>query len=293
MRLQSYINEDSARAKSIDEDDAINLIKKNCMKHVKGLKSKSRIDIYRGTYTSIPNGFGYLDPRQGRERVSANTYNHMTLLMDNLPSWKAYPKRGRSVICSVSANIAENFGEAVYYVYPYDKCKIGIVPDSDIWAAFEALGVETVENFTIFLNRLDISDKSWNTLKQDLSEVYDNDTVDQYDLHILDMKSVKEAIDLTIRQYGHWAGYSTEAFDFFANYVKKVVNEYAKTGKRPAKNSFIKNLDYELSPRSNDFALGFPSSKHKDNEVWIGNAPMILVINDKRHTDALKDEGLL
>lgn len=290
MRLQAFIiNED--RTQSIQKEEAIGLIKKNCMKHVKGLKNGSRATIYRGTWSNIRTGYGVLDPRKGTPRESANTSNHMTLLMDNLPSWKKFPLRSRSVICSTDKRTAYNFGDR-YYVYPYDKCIFGTAPAGDVWGAFEALGVDSVDEFNAFLTRTgapSVSDKSYSALKDDISNVYDNDIINDYDLHILDMKSVEEARKLVIEKYGHWH-MDYGSFPFFERYVTRHLDAYIKSGKRPAKNTFMKYMDYELSPNSNDFHFGAPTPRHKDNEIWIGGAPVILVSLDE---EILKDEGLL
>lgn len=95
------------------------------------------------------------------ERKSANTYNHYTLLLDNLPSWRWYPKRSRSLICSTSQSRATKYG-TVYLVLPFNEAKIGVCSKDDIWRGFNLdtnLGV-----FVEDLKEVEISDDSYQQL---------------------------------------------------------------------------------------------------------------------------------
>lgn len=77
------------------------------------------------------------DPTKG-DRRSANTSNHYTLLMsDELPSWKQWPKRSRSLICTGNENTAEGYSDgAPYIVLPFGDPAIGICPSIDFWYSF-------------------------------------------------------------------------------------------------------------------------------------------------------------
>ena len=87
--------------------------------------------IWRG-FKSLGVKFAKLDPSQG-ERKSQNTSNHYTMLMDNSPYMKGWPKRGRSFICSSGYSYPSSFG-SVYMMIPFDGVKIAVCPYRDLWA---------------------------------------------------------------------------------------------------------------------------------------------------------------
>ena len=92
--------------------------------------------IYRGMGTSNLN-LNWKKPRlikpgPGRPRKSANTYNYYTLIINNSPDWKYFPKR--EIICTTESAFAEGYGN-VYRVYPKNGAKIGICPEDDIWGS--------------------------------------------------------------------------------------------------------------------------------------------------------------
>lgn len=272
MRLESFILNES-RSKTIDLERALDLIHTNCGKHVQGLLKGSRPSIYRGTYTNIRGGYALLDPTRGRARISANTSNHMTLLVDNLPSWKNYPKRSKSAICSTSDGYAGNFGN-IFYVYPYDKCKIGISAYDDFWEGFSVL-TDDVSVFNETLHDKGVSGESYIGLSNDLAQIYDVEILETFKLWAEDGgHGEEEAFDVVMPKYGY--SYSQKSEPFYS-YVKQLLLTYSKTGKMVKKGTFLKHLNKILDPKKNGFELDNLSMKHKNREVWIGNAPMVMV----------------
>ena len=128
MRLLEYI--ETQRGKTISKIKAEELLN---TKHSKAFNSKT--PIYRGVH-----GYGdyvYIDPSKAKSpRVSANTYNYYTLIMDNSNVWKKYPKRSHSLICSTDERYASDFGDGeTYSIFPQNNASIGVCPGSDIWGA--------------------------------------------------------------------------------------------------------------------------------------------------------------
>jgi hypothetical protein len=106
-----------------------------CEEHAPSyLKLIDKHPIWRGMDERVQ---GIIDTNKFN-RVSANTYNHYTLWMDNHNSWAEYPKRSKALICSNDYHVAEGFG-SVKLIIPADKNKIGICPDSDLWTSFSHL----------------------------------------------------------------------------------------------------------------------------------------------------------
>ena len=107
------------------------------------------IDSYASIYRGMNNISTYLivDPKNF-ERVSANTSNYYTTLMDNFSEWNAYPKRAKSLICSTDSETAEQYGGFVYYVFPLElNSKFGKCSKSDIWYSFRQSGIYSLDDF--------------------------------------------------------------------------------------------------------------------------------------------------
>ena len=121
MRLKNYLVEQAGRTKNLSLDEAVVIVKKNCMKAYNAYKNESS-QIFRGIDESSYS-CGYIDPKKGVRR-SANTTNHYTLIMDNSSKWTKYPKRSQSIICSSSQRSAEVM---VLYIWYYLMIKQGLV----------------------------------------------------------------------------------------------------------------------------------------------------------------------
>jgi hypothetical protein len=136
MRLRKFINE--GRSKSITIEEAVEAIKNKCTDFI-----KNGSIVYRGVDDA--RDAALIVSPANFERKSRNTSNYYTLLMDNLPAWKSYPKRSKSIICATDIEYASNMGYA-YRVYMFDGSKIGVCPTNDLWESF-GLDVDSLEIF--------------------------------------------------------------------------------------------------------------------------------------------------
>lgn len=108
-----------------------------------------RTVIYRGC--SQVQKYLEANPQNG-QRKSANTTNYYTVALSQLPAFKDYPPRDRSLICSTSKSYAEEFVRqysGVYAVFPVNGTKIGMINDGDMWDTYldfcgETLTIERV-----------------------------------------------------------------------------------------------------------------------------------------------------
>jgi hypothetical protein len=110
------------------------MIENNCKEILEKYRnSPSR--IYRGTYKA--ENIYFTNPKTSK-RQSQNTLNFYTVLFDNLPSWKNYPKRGNGVICSSYGLYVSGYSTSggPFVAFPYDNTNIGVCPRSDIWECF-------------------------------------------------------------------------------------------------------------------------------------------------------------
>jgi hypothetical protein len=111
--------------------------------------------FHKGLYiqriiSTFNDDFGVIYPKKG-ERESRNTNNIYTLIINESPKWKMYPKR--EVICS-----SEKYN-SVYSVFPFNGAKIGVCKDYDMWGSFSKLGFsapifnEALENVLKLFNK--------------------------------------------------------------------------------------------------------------------------------------------
>lgn len=137
MRAADFIleNDNDPRSQNHDSlsfEQVYALLKTNCSEALKAFSTGHQ--IYKGL--QLTGNFYKTDPSL-IERASANTYNYYTILFSNLPNWKAYPKRSRSLICSTSYQKAKSYaaGNNPFLVMPFDGARIGICPTEDIWTS--------------------------------------------------------------------------------------------------------------------------------------------------------------
>ena len=163
-RFDAYLLEARSRGKGITEDTARELIGKHCKQAVSAFKSRISNRIYRGVNKT--DSFISIDPTKGIRRSTNEIPNYYTFIMSNDKSWKSYPKRARSLICTTDRVTASEFvgnSGTIYNVFFYDGAKIGVAPDIDIWDAWEnSISIPV----TTYLNRImDVFNKAYGTNK--------------------------------------------------------------------------------------------------------------------------------
>jgi len=256
-KLIHYITE--SRAKSIDDDKARSLLENECSDaHAAFNKGKK---LFRGYYQS-ESSLLFIDPKQGKPRESAYAgSNYYTLLMDNLPSWKKYPKRSQGIIMSSSFQKAAQYTyniDNVYIVFPYNKSKLAVAPEDDIFFSFNIFNEFNMimgngRTFNEFIDKLmnitgyKRGDKSWTMLKKGLQD-FDSDTA--------------------IEEYG-------------AVYGKYETKEFKEFMQKYYKGDLLKTLDTVLDPQKNKFRLTTDINKiPADREVWTSDKCLMVKIDE-------------
>jgi hypothetical protein len=253
MRLKQYINE--GRSVSITELKALKYIKMHCMNAWFGHK------IYRGN-RKLDDDYYLLDASTYDERTSPFADNNFyNLLLSNLPSWKKYPKRNKSVICTTSSHNAENRGNGTYYyVLPVDNAIIGVCPAGDIWDSFYASDIDLgtfSSDLEIFL--YDQVSKSARDTDRDYDEFVS--VCEKAD-------RLKKEEELNIDEVSAW----------LEKYIMSPL-------------PLIEYLDKILSPKKNKFKLVKSGHDLYDNrEVWT-DAKCILVKDISRLGALLSNDG--
>lgn len=167
--------------KDINVEDTIDLIKNNeYFSHdkiiFKGITSSKYL-----TFTLNSNNY---------ERKSANTLNYYTILFDNLSSWKEYPKRSRSHICSTFEQYSKNYGN-IYVVIPLENQKIAICSKDDIYYSFKF--TKSLGWFNNFLEEINTKEEYNDILDKLIEHKYlFNDKINKTDFKIKNKKDIDE-----------------------------------------------------------------------------------------------------
>lgn len=260
MRYHELI--ERRKRRSAPADVPLETIKEYCP-HVFAYYNKDSrvhgdIPLYRGVRSTTSKSILYGDSSSGTLRKSANTSNYYTVMFDHiLPSWKDYPDRSRSWICSSHMGTAAGYGVS-YIIMPIGNPILGICPREDIWISFKRLfndeGVDLDDLNSAFRNMANIFLKGKKGTKlgdneDDMRKLFSIiDSIPKKDLH-------KFMVD------------NSKRITFLA---EEIIRKY----KRSKANSFVDYIDIFLSPAKNGFKLMnlseyLASAKiNDDKEIW-------------------------
>ena len=135
LQTYEYWKDGEKSVKKIELKDLQSMIEKHC-------KDFSWVDhpIYRGMYNNDVlnlNDAMLFKPRLSK-RMSENTQNYYTWIIDNSPAYKEYPDRSKSLICTDDRVTSEYFGnEECWRVIPFDGAKIGVCSSLDLWGSYD------------------------------------------------------------------------------------------------------------------------------------------------------------
>lgn len=251
--------------KELAGEDAYKYVQRYCGNALNLYKQGHQ--LYRGIDRAVKSE-AFLSPRIETPRPSAHTSNLYNTLMSNLESWKAFPPRNRSLICSTDYEYPAKFGK-VYSVFPLDGFKLGICPEEDLWIAFHYLFGElkpihrmnqfngAILDFVAFIQKNVEHDLNINieTLKdtsniQEIQEVF----------HVIDMEidglSPKELADLRTKSSNPFAKYYL---------IPTKVNQ-----------GMMKAIDQLLDPDHNGFFTQTNNITTGNFEAWT-DSPCIMI----------------
>lgn len=192
-----------------DENIALEQIKTNCSEAISALKTG--VKIFRG----IPSYDEYIliDPKL-KMRKSTTGLEYYNILMSNLPNWRKFPRRDRSLICSTSESTADLFARisnkgTTYLVLPFNGAKFGVCPSDDIFGS--KLNIKNgmgFDSINLFYSKARISDYSFKDLlitgfknKNSLSSRF----LDDYDMPLRQefekVKTLREFLALLQKLY--------------------------------------------------------------------------------------------
>jgi len=249
MRFRQFLKEESNHY-DVEIKDIIKNVDSKYLKHF--LDDEEGNFIYRGKNKKTHNAIVISD--NPKQRQSANTSNEFTLLQSHiLPSWKNWPKREESFICSTNPDYAGNFGP-VFLVLPFGNPDIGVCSKFDIWESFSKLRYFSyVEHTPLFNNAM----RALNALINK-NDSWKLDTV-------VDIKNLIEKID------------KYEDKDELINQLTKSSHNdlpISLLEKTKESESFLKVIDELLNPDDNGFKkmtaekLFKSGESYDDREVW-------------------------
>ena len=142
IRLKHLITEDQTdpnhnieggtRSVGLEIDVAKKIFKKRCGEYRSVRYTGSQ--IFRGLAYTNPRPLLFVRPSKSY-RMAKNTDNFTNAILDIIPSWRDWPKRSKSIVCSSREGSAQFYGK-VFEVFPFDGAIIGICPSRDFWDSF-------------------------------------------------------------------------------------------------------------------------------------------------------------
>ncbi len=209
-------------------------------------------------------------------RISLNnSYNYYNRLLSNiLNSWKHYPKRNQSFICTSSYEYAAHWSDVVNLVLPINGTKLGICPRWDMWRSFtEHSDIERMLYFNI-----DIS-KFFSIINDTLADVHDyifkyEDNKEVYRYIVKTESNIKKLTENKVNdliEYFHADMYNANIFEYI---IRSVYNDTE---------TIISCLDDILNPEKNEFRTEFIESYsipiNKQRELWFSNEAIFIRID--------------
>lgn len=243
---------ESSRAVALSKEEIMDEIASKCKDALKHYRKGKK--FYRGVRFGKDKPYQYIEPSK-HDRVSANTNNLYTVIIDNSDMWDGYPKRSKSVICSVYEGTANGYGRPML-VFPKDGYRIGVCPSFDMWDSFSKSGIHNgLGDFNI-----DFIDYAHGMLgryvKKEEVETYNN------------VKKLCKEIDTAI-EAGVNPKNSKMSNKLFLNTVHSATSSIFKYIKS-YRGNMLESLESLLAPNKNGFKVvtSIGSLPDGDEEVW-------------------------
>jgi hypothetical protein len=206
----------NTRSKVIDRNQAINIITEKCYNF-----SRNGISIYRGMLNN--DDYLYIKPTD-YVRISQNTNNIYTTIIDNSPYWKEYPKRSKSIVCSTNFYTSEQYGD-IYIVIPFNNSNWGVCSSNDIWVSFDyirnVLNFYNMEDFNLIIGNM-ISKEKLPTDQNELLDIlkninYENIIIDNYS--DIEFNNLEKTIYNLLKDYNN-------LYDLLIDITKPDINKF-------------------------------------------------------------------
>lgn len=236
------------------------------------LRNAKHAQLWRGMGKHVS---GIIDTN-AFNRKSANTYNYYTLWMDNHPSWKDYPKRSKSLICTTSYEVASGYG-AVKLIIPADKNTVGVCASDDLWGAFRHLSTlvgspthETSLNTVVMMVH--------RAIQYQFGAEMTEEAQNKYDVMIECLRAITPKTIRDIQVDDEYAG--------------KKLNNLADILSRNNMNTLYELFEKGLTPTANGFNVIPAHMSYKiddDIEVWVQGECAVIDVYSVLHAPELQE----
>jgi hypothetical protein len=182
-----------SRSSEISDEEFRKILKDNCKDF---LKNPIFLQRSKENFTSK---ISFIDPSKHTRTAlksdnSGTPSNHHLLLMDNLKSWKEFPKRHKSLIGNTNPLYSVCYGTHRYLVIPFDGALFGVAPGEDLWVSRANIignksnysGAEIMfdDSFCRSMIRSGVRDSTYNEMISDLQDTMNS--IKNNDLRKLD-----------------------------------------------------------------------------------------------------------
>lgn len=256
--LEAEVKPFSAEKMEVSEE-LLKFIRKNCSKSIWMFENAT--PIWRGERQAQAllgsDGVAVIDTTKS-ERSSQNTRNWYTLILDNHPAYKDFPKRSQSIICTTKYTTAQSYGrDNAMAVIPFDSAKIGWVNAPDIWKKSVNLdgSRESLIGMNDFFDRLEslgLRDNDWQSFVE-------------FDKNL----KTDEGMRKIVRDELSEIGVDDSALDdWMDNFLNKIREAYADLNMEVHTPESIKKYQEMFTSSTSTTAKG--------SEMWIGGKVLCL-----------------
>jgi len=295
MRLKSYIIEEYKKKHrgielSIDEVMRISKHYSDAIETL--LRNENAIIMTRATGQHFD--YKYVNPKKEETRVSANTFNYYTLIIDNSKSWSKYPKRSQSIICI--NNDFKTMNDYYYWVVPKNKAIIGECPNYDFWFSFNKKASNMDSDFNEIIRLIinfphleKIKNKNGDPIIKyiNMSNIYDY--MNAYKIKLKRFDSSLSEFKKALNNFDKWFK-KQNIFDVPT--LKHNLYYHSDWLKEWKGEPFYKLLEKTLNPKENGFKLTTVKYLTSGKESWTDaeclvihhdNIKEVLSENDKKY----------
>lgn len=249
---------------------------------------KNGVVLYRGL-KKPKDSLTYSDSTKSVRASAFAKSNQYTIWVDNHPSWKDFPKRSRSFICSTNYHTARHFG-IPHIVFPIGDPKFGICPVSDFQLSFPY----AYKNYNFGVLSL-------NNQISSLVDQYSEKIYHTYDELLKALAELQKRYD-DLKDRGlikAWLSKEPkkqeQAFDLMSpeerRFTHQLVDPNSNGGIFQVNHSIFDSLSYALDPYKNGFKIeDFSEMKFLDNkEVWFSGKAYFVSMKSELY-QTLKNE---
>lgn len=260
--LEAAVDGKKPDYKDLTVEEAINALNTHCKDALWMLHDNT--PLWRGDnmLPSTHRDFFMTVDTSATTRKSENTTNYYTVLFDNIPSMKDFPKRSKSFIGSVEKHRASGYGyisNKLFAMIPYDGVKIGIVGEQDMWDT----------DIVLFGNRDNVAD-----LNRCWRSVFNRtDIQSTKDVTYADFEKLSEMLDA---ERDKVIKIIADCFEISAFKIERELG----------KKTLLQYLDEAYGPRFTGFTCATTADKaiiekaiDQESEIWV-SGKIIIISNE-------------